>query len=63
MAVSEMTIKVVKVSVGARRGYSRWVLRLVRCRADQRGYRNESGVAVLRESELFCASKRGPRSY
>jgi hypothetical protein len=55
--------KVVKISVGAVKGYSRHVLRLVLCEPGQRGYKSERGVEVLRESDPFYYSRGGPRSY
>lgn len=46
----ERTIKCVVVSAGSVKGYPYSRVRVVECRVDQRGYRNERGVKVLRES-------------
>lgn len=43
----ECTIKVVTVSVGSVKGYSRHEVRVVECRKDQAGYKSELGVKTL----------------
>lgn len=46
----ERTTKCVVVSAGSVKGYPYSVARVVECRADQRGYKNERGVKILKES-------------
>jgi hypothetical protein len=58
----ERTIKTVLVSIGSKRGYSRWQYRVVECRADQRGHLSERGVRVLwRSSPLYRPSTKSGR--
>ena len=50
---NERIIKVVLISVGAIRRYSRWVWRVVECQRGQRGYANERGVRIIWESQCL----------
>lgn len=56
------TIKIITVSVGCVGGYSRLVVRVVRCLPEQRGHKSERGVDTLWESAPFYSSSRGPKS-
>lgn len=61
----ERVLKIVESSVTglpSSYGYARKVLRLVRCRPDQKGWKSESGVEVLWESDHYDPRSKGPKS-
>lgn len=61
----ERILKIVESSVTglpSSYGYARKILRLVRCRPDQKGWKSESGVEILWESGHYDPRSKGPKS-